>query len=198
MSENAAAYWSSGTLGTDAATYLALMKESHERFMAELPPNDGHRANCLEKSHNYVGLGAFIQGGQFRYYEEYIDRYLDFLSAPNELAVNEKASLTVRTKDQKYYIYAIVVYYEPLPTPMTADEINRKYSYPDYTDEQVMGFWPWELEKLTEDNLLTLETSFSKEGLYYVQIYIHDAPYERSSASTNGKIQASGLVIKVH
>jgi uncharacterized protein YkwD len=197
VSENAAATWSSGTLGTDTATCRSLMKESHERFMAERPPSDGHRANCLEKSHNFVGLGAFVMGGQFRYYEEYLDRYLDFLSAPSELAVNQKAAISVRPRDRGMHLYAIVIYRETLPKPMSAQEINARGGYPDYTNEQVRALWPWELAKITVGGLTSLETSFPREGLYYVQIYLDSVPYTGGSATTNGKTQASGLVIRV-
>jgi uncharacterized protein YkwD len=197
VSENAAAYWTSGTISRDEGNCFKLMRESHERFMAERPPADGHRTNCLEKCHNFVGLGAFILGGQFRYYEEYIDRYLEFANAPAELARDQKAVLSVRPRDPATCIYAVVIYREPLPRPMSAAEINGKGGYPDYTNEQVRSIWPWELQKMTVGGLLNLETGFSREGLYYVQIFLSDTPYTNGSASTSGKVQASGLVVRV-
>ena len=35
---------------------------------------------------------------------------------------------------------------------MTPGEINKKGAYPDYTDEQVHGVWPWDLEKYKNGN----------------------------------------------
>ena len=55
------------------------MRDSHDRFMAEKPPHDGHRQAVLDPVHTAVGIGAAITTQNFRYYEEYVDRYLDFL-----------------------------------------------------------------------------------------------------------------------
>src|SRR5664280_672241 len=74
VSENAYGEWSSDNYNVSLTG--ALMKSGHDKFMAERAPNDGHIQNIIDKSHNWVGIGLFITGRQFRYYEEFIDRYL--------------------------------------------------------------------------------------------------------------------------
>ena len=39
---------------------------------------------------------------------------------------------------------------------------------------------------------------FSRAGLYYVQVYLDTAKPSGRSADTRGKIQASGLVVRVN
>ncbi|HOV64760.1 MAG TPA: CAP domain-containing protein, partial [Spirochaetia bacterium] len=68
VAENAASYWSS--VAIDPATVLDLMHQCHDRFMAEQAPNDGHKKNVIEKRHTHVGLGFYLTGSNFRYYEE--------------------------------------------------------------------------------------------------------------------------------
>ncbi len=54
------------------------MNSAHQQFMNEQAPYDGHKKNCINKFHNFVGIGHYLTENQFRYYEEFIDRYLDF------------------------------------------------------------------------------------------------------------------------
>jgi len=197
VSENASAAWSSAAIPRTPESYAGQMRGAHDRFMAETPPNDGHKRNCIAREHNYVGLGVWIEGTQFRYYEEYIDRYLDFLEAPTQMESGEQALIVVRAMDPSFYIYALSAYYEPIPAPMTPQQINRKGSYPDYTEVRALSLWPWELEKHRQGDVFHIPVSFEKKGLYYVQLYLSDQPYSTTSASTRGKTQASGLVIRV-
>ena len=90
VSENAFGEWSSADYNTSGQTILAMMKAGHEKFMAERAPADGHKVNVIDKSHNYVGIGFYISGKQFRYYEEFIDRYLEFENIPAEVKAGEQ------------------------------------------------------------------------------------------------------------
>jgi len=197
VSENAASITSSAPFSRIPGALAKLMRRAHSNFMAETAPNDGHRQNCIEPVHNFVGLGAYIDGGQFRYYEEYIDRYLVFDSVPQSVGRNQAFTVSVRPISDKLYVYAAVVYYDPFPIPMTRKQINRIPSYLDYTDVQAASLWPWDLEKYKSGKTCRLPMRFSKRGLYYFHIYLHDRPYDRRSASTQGKVQGSGLVIAV-
>ena len=80
---------------------------------------------------------------------------------------------------------------------MSVAEINRKGSCGDFTQSRVLSLWPWELQSDGADRRVDIDMSFSRAGLYYVQIYLHDKPYSTRSASTQGKIQASGIVVDV-
>jgi hypothetical protein len=165
--------------------------------MAERAPNDGHLQNIIKPEHNFVGLGLAIHGGQFRYYEEFLDRYLDFSNVPARAAVGSEFTFRVRPLREDDYVYAITVYHEPFPSPMTPAQINSRGSYGDFTSSRVLSKWPWELKTEGPDGEVNISMSFDRPGLYYIQIYIHDEPYSTQSASTRGKIQASGVVVQV-
>jgi len=197
VSENAASITSSAPLSRNPESLANLMRRAHSNFMAETAPNDGHKQNCIEPAHNFVGLGAYIDGGQFRYFEEYIDRYLVFDSVPQSVGRNQSFTVSVRPISDQHYVYAAVVYYDAFPVPMTRKQIDRIPSYMDYTNVQAASFWPWELEKYKSGKTYRFAMKFSKRGLYYFHIYLHDRPYDRRSASTQGKVQGSGLVVAV-
>ena len=197
VSENAASVTSSAPFSRSPEELAELMRRAHSNFMAETAPNDGHKRNCIEPAHNFVGLGAYADGRQFRYYEEYIDRYLVFDSVPQSVGRKHSFAVSVRPISDKHYVYAAVVYYDPFPAPMTTKQINRFPSYSDYTDVQAASLWPWDLEKYKSGKTYRFPMTFSKRGLYYFHIYLHDRPYDRQSASTQGKVQGSGLVIAV-
>ena len=197
VSENAAAVMSSAPIGQSIDNQLSLMGRSHDRFMAETPPNDGHKQTVILPAHTHVGLGVAVHEGQFRYYEEYVDRYLRFFDPPSTAGVGQEFTVTVEPINPDHYVYAILVYYEPHPTPLSPSEINRKSSYPDYTNTKALTLWPWEIERQEGSARTTIPMEFSRRGLYYVNIYLHDEPYSTRSASTRGKLQASGLVVSV-
>jgi len=57
--------------------------------------------------------------------------------------------------------------------------------------------WP---HQFTADasGAVTIQLSFKQRGLYYVQVYLDTRPYSGSgSMTTQGKIQGSGVVIRV-
>ncbi len=69
--------------------YQNLMKGGHKSFMSERAPADGHKKNIISKTHNFVGIGYYLNGGQFRYYEEFIDRYLEFEKIPAQIRAGQ-------------------------------------------------------------------------------------------------------------
>ena len=84
VSENAFGEWSSDNYNKSSSIISSMMKSGHEKFMSERAPNDGHKQTIIDKPHNYVGIGYFLAGKQFRYYEEFIDRYLEFENIPSK------------------------------------------------------------------------------------------------------------------
>jgi hypothetical protein len=197
VAENAWAKRTTGKFPFSVDTCMDYMKEAHDGFMAEKPPDDGHKKTVIRKEHNYVGLGCHLTTNQFRYYEEYIDRYLDFQSVKTEAVVNERFFLEVKPLRNDHFVYAVAAFYEPFPEPMTPDQLNRKGSYPDYTPHRPLSLWPWELERNRRTGAYTFPLQFSKAGIYYIHIYLSNKPFKGSRADTTGKTQASGLVVKV-
>jgi len=198
VSENAFGQWSSGNYTVNSATITSMMRSGHATFMAEKPPYDGHKINIIGKTHNFVGIGFYLSGRQFRYYEEFIDRYFDFENIPPEVRVDESFNITVKTKGESF-LYYLIVYYEEFPSPVAPEEISKKGSYQDFTNEEYIRMPAWELSGLRRGNEYRIPLRFSKEGLYYIQIFSDKKEITGpASISTAGKIPYSGIVIKAH
>src|SRR5674476_1540074 len=118
ISENAYGEWSSDNYTLSPSVVSSMMNTGHNKFMSERAPNDGHKQNIIDKSHNFTGIGFYLAGNQFRYYEEFIDRYLEFENIPAEVKAGDQCSITVQTKGQ-CYLYYMVIYRENWPRPLT-------------------------------------------------------------------------------
>jgi uncharacterized protein YkwD len=197
VSENAFGEWSSDNYDVSSSVISSKMKAGHATFMAEKAPYDGHKKNITEKSHNFAGIGFYLSGKQFRYYEEFIDRYLDFKDIPAEASVDELVHITVNTKGEGY-LYYLVAYREDFPVPMNAEQISHKGSYADFTDEQYLRLPAWDLAAYRSGSEYKIPIKFSKKGLYYIQIFCDRKEISSpSSVNTKGKTPYSGIVIKV-
>jgi uncharacterized protein YkwD len=197
VSENAFGEWSSENYRISDEKISSLMKSGHASFMAERSPNDGHKKNIIEKSHNYIGIGYCLEGKQFRYYEEFIDRYFEFGNIPGEVKAGEPFSITLKT-DGRSFLYFLIVYYEKFPSPLTPSQISRKGSYNDFTDKEYQTLFAWDLDRYRNGTLYSIPLNFSTEGLYYIQVYTDKKNITKPGAiNTKGKTPYSGIVIKV-
>lgn len=197
VSENAFGGWTGGIYDKGPETIASMMEQGHNGFMSERAPNDGHKQNIIEKSHNYVGLGYYITDKEFRYYEEFIDRYVKFISVPGELKVNERSTLTVDTEGNSF-LYFITIYYEDFPKPMKQTQLTKTGSYPDFTPEIYKNIPAWDLASYCRGTTYSIPLSFTKKGLYYIHIFTDPADKSKSrSLNTKGKTPVSGIVIKV-
>lgn len=199
ISENAAAEWTNGTFEVSTKTMAEKMAKSHGVFMAEKAPHNGHKLTCIQPDHNFVGLGVYLSSNQFRYYEEYIDRYLTFENVPTEVDKNQLFTLTVAAPEGDY-LYYLAAFWENIPKKMSAKQIGKLSSYKDYTETTEKTLTPWELYALKRPGTTTysIPLKFSKAGLYYITIYLDNKELKSAaSISTKGKRQCSGIVIKV-
>jgi uncharacterized protein YkwD len=197
VSENAFGEWSSENYQVSDEKISSMMKSGHASFMSERAPNDGHKKTIIEKSHNYVGIGYYLNGRQFRYYEEFIDRYFEFENIPSEVKANEPFSITLKT-DGKSFLYFLIVYYEKLPSPLTPAQISRKGSYNDFTEKEYSKLLAWDLSRYRNGTLYQIPLKFSAAGLYYIHIYTDKKEIKKpGSLDTKGKTPYSGIVIKV-
>jgi uncharacterized protein YkwD len=197
VSENAYGEWSSGRYNVSSGVISAMMKSGHAKFMAEHAPDDGHKKNITDKSHNFVGIGYCLTDKQFRYYEEFIDRYLEFENIPAEVKAGEKCNITVKTNG-KTFLYYMIIYRQDFPRPLTPAQISRRGSYSDFTREEYKNLTAWDLSKYRNGTLYQIPLSFASEGLYYIHIYSDKKEYTKQSAiNTKGKTPESGIVIKV-
>jgi hypothetical protein len=197
VSENAYGEWTSRPYDISSSLIGKMMEAGHRSFMAERSPNDGHKKNIIEKDHNFVGIGFFIANDQFRYYEEFLDRYLEFEKIPSDLKVNEESALTVKPIGANY-LYFLIAYREKFPTPQKATQLSRTGSYDDFSNEEYLKIPAWDLARFRSVSTYNIPLKFTKEGLYYIQIFLDKK--ENTSATvlnTKGKTAGSGIVIRV-
>lgn len=198
VTENAYAEWSSAALDNSSMAISNLMKNAHVAFMSEKAPADGHKRTVIDKTHNYVGIGYYISGTQFRYYEEYIDRYFEFQNIPTSLDINEKGIIRLKT-DGRMFLYFMTVYYEEYPQPMSKAEIARKNSYQDYTSQVYLTKPAWELSRYRNGNYYDIPVTFGKKGLYYIHLFTDKKEMTKPvSINTKGNTPYSGIVIRVN
>jgi hypothetical protein len=95
-------------------------------------------------------------------------------------------------------LYYLIIYRQEFPKPLSAEEIARRGSYMDYTDETYKEITAWELSKYRNGSTYTIPLSINKKGLYYIQIFSDKKEITKpSSLTTKGKTSESGIVIKV-
>jgi len=196
ISENAFGEWSSDNYIISGSKISSLMRSGHGTFMDEKAPYDGHKKNIIEKSHNYVGIGYCLKGNQFRYYEEFVDRYFVFENIPADVKVDETFRITVKPESEKF-LYYLIVYREDYPQPIAAGQISKKGSYDDFSNEQYFKMAAWELASYRNGSSYKIPLRFSVEGLYYIQIFYDKKEVsEPSYVNTRGKTPGSGIVIR--
>jgi uncharacterized protein YkwD len=196
VSENALGEWSSDNFSVSLIS--SLMKTGHGKFMSERKPYDGHKQNIIDKSHNFAGIGFCLTKKQFRYYEEFIDRYFEFENIPSQIKVGDPFSITVKTDGQSF-LYYVVIYMENWPHPLSPAQINKKGSYPDFTNQKYKEIVAWDLSRYRNGTIYNIPLEFSKEGLYYIQIFSDNRELTKpASLNTKGKTPESGIVIKVN
>jgi uncharacterized protein YkwD len=197
VSENAYGEWTSGEYEISNKLISEMMKAGHARFMKEKAPFDGHKKNITEKAHNYIGIGFYITPKHFSYYEEFINRQLEFSDIPETMNVNQSGSLTVDTKG-KAFLYYVMIYRENFPQPKKVSQLKNTGGYEDYTNELYKQIPAWDLAKYKNGFVYTIPVKFTKEGLYYILIYTDKKENTGQSAlSTKGKPALSGIVITV-
>jgi len=196
VSENAFGEWTTGSYSVSPSTITTMMKKGHSAFMAEKAPADGHKKTIIDKYHNFAGIGYYLSSNQFRYYEEFIDRYLEFENIPSEVKPGKQFTITVKPISTSYPYY-LVVYREKALQPMSPDRIKRLGSYSDFTEEEHLKLTAWELSKFRSGTSYNIPLKFSEEGLYYIHIYLDGKEITKpGTLNTKGKTSASGIVIK--
>lgn len=197
VSENAYGEWTSGKYNISGTLIASLMKNGHQSFMSEKAPRDGHKKNIINRPHNYVGIGFFITENQFRYYEEFIDRYLEFGTVPSKLLINEEGIISVNTKGESF-LYFLICYRENLPVPVKPGQKPRTGTYEDFSAETALRIPAWDLARYRTGTQYNIPVVFKKEGLYYVQLFIDKKEITTPRAiTTKGYYPVSGIVIRV-
>ncbi len=197
VSENISGYWTSSEIEVDSSSIVKSMQAYHKGFMDERAPNDLHKKNCIDKFHNYIGIGFYAGAKEFVYIEEFIDRAFVFESVPDTMKINESFVLKVRTQPGQF-ISSTISYYDKLPKAITVEEAKKHTSYSDFTKSVVTTLYPWDMANYRKGELYEIPLSYKKPGVYYIHLY-RDFKEEKAKGdfTTEGKMIASGIVIVV-
>jgi uncharacterized protein YkwD len=101
----------------------AKLAELHEMFMAEVPPNDGHRRNILKPLHNRVGIGLAQPLGvkQPCLTQEFVDDYGEYEPLPPKPKVALRVAGTVSAP---LVFGGIGIGRTPLAQPLPRERLN--------------------------------------------------------------------------
>jgi len=106
-----------------------LLKEAHEAFMSEKPPDDGHRKTVLDPIWTHVGIGFAIVGGEMRMTEEYSRRVLEWMEVPDgPLRAGKKATVAFQLP-RGWSVGGVEVVWEKAPGGLSREEIAARGSY---------------------------------------------------------------------
>ncbi|HET9956774.1 MAG TPA: CAP domain-containing protein [Polyangiaceae bacterium] len=97
----------------------------HQMFMSEMPPNDGHRRNILNPSHNYVGIGLALPADlpQPCLTQEFVDQYGHYEALPS--AAKRSAKFRVAgTVSEPLLFGGVGLGKTPLPVPPPKRHLN--------------------------------------------------------------------------
>jgi hypothetical protein len=162
------------------------IRNMHEIFMSELPPNDGHRRQILVPEHNKVGIGVSKSKSKdglvnVAITQEFLNCYGTYEKIPLNLEAGKSFILQGKLAPE-YTLYDISICREELPKPMSIEELKATYSYTEGEDEfksvadkekDLSG-----IKIITKKNVESFSIKVSpsktwKPGLYYFQIFAH-------------------------
>lgn len=165
-------------------------------FMAEKPPNDGHRKCILDPVHNYVGIGLSLSSnGQDNYRialsQEFTNVYGQYDQIQQMCTRGQAITLSGRL-NPGYEIYEVAFDWEPLPEPMDFIALDKTHTYVA-GKKRLYRYWPpspTESSPLSVNSLPDGRQQFRcailpkdwKPGVYYAIIMIkpQGADYNQS------------------
>ncbi|MBI3406556.1 MAG: hypothetical protein HY046_13975, partial [Acidobacteria bacterium] len=121
---------------TDDEVWLA-METGHRGFMAERPPADGHRQAVLGPMHQRVGIGLAFDRTGLRMIEVFGTRLAEIAPGPKRARVKAQLRVEGFIPNSEYSLFAISVFYEPLPAAMSRLELQSTGSYSFPEQEQI-------------------------------------------------------------
>jgi uncharacterized protein YkwD len=106
-----------------------LLKKAHAAFMAETPPDDGHRRTVLDPIWTHVGIGFAVVGGEMRMTEEYSRRVLEWVELPSGRVKAGRTAEVAMKLPRGWSVGAVEVAWEPFPKPLSRAEIASRGAY---------------------------------------------------------------------
>lgn len=97
-------------------------------YLNEKPPDDGHRRTLLQRHATHVGIGIAVRGGWVYVVQDFITKLVKLYPLPQFATLDERLQILGKLREG-WELHNIDVFYEPLPSPMTKDELNGKGAY---------------------------------------------------------------------
>jgi uncharacterized protein YkwD len=97
-------------------------------YLAERPPNDGHKRTLLLPYATHVGIGIAVNDGWVYVAQEFVTKIVKLFPIPRFATLDEKVQLMGKVPSG-WELHNIDVFYEPLPSPMTTEELSRTSAY---------------------------------------------------------------------
>lgn len=168
IKENVAAQWSRYDDGRPAP--IEDWREVIRDAQVGLMNSPGHRANILDPHHTHVGVGVAYnaQTGEARIAQEFINRYIELtpVNAANNSEVEISGTLLRSAREP-----LINVAFEPLPQPLTTDDLNNRmpqtYRSPAETVDVV--------RPNVQGQRFAARVSLGRQGpgLYHIRIWVN-------------------------
>lgn len=121
------------------------LERMQQAFMAEKPPNDGHRKCILDPVHNYVGIGLSLSSnGQENYRvalaQEFTNVYGQYDQIQQMCTRGQAITLSGRL-NPGYEVYEVAFDWEPLPEPMDFIALDKTHTYVA-GKKRLYRYWP--------------------------------------------------------
>lgn len=127
-SENISSVWSSH-FPMDEPGVLKQMLDGHKRFLAEKPPNDGHRRSVLTPGHQSVGIGVAFHETGMRMIEVFGRRDVQLEALEKATTLRARLDLKGQVQSPAARVFSVSIFYEPLPRSMTRQQLQQTYAY---------------------------------------------------------------------
>jgi hypothetical protein len=123
--------WQEGDFqGVSKEQLKKIVAEHQSDMVNELPPKDGHRKNILDPHHTGVGIAIVVGKYGVAMAQEFTNHYSVMAPLPHTATPGSTVTLKGRI-DKGYQITGIYGIWEPLPQPMTREQLLQTHSYSD-------------------------------------------------------------------
>jgi uncharacterized protein YkwD len=119
-----------GFQGVSKEQLKTIVAEHQSAMVNELPPDDGHRKNILDPHHTGVGIAIVVGKYGVAMAQEFTNHYSVVTPLPHTATPGSTVTLKGRI-NKGYQIKGIYGVWEPLPQPMTREQLLKTHSYSD-------------------------------------------------------------------
>lgn len=148
-------------------------------YIDEAPPQDGHRRNILDPRRTHVGISFSRTSTSLANGQEFVNRYGTHTRLPLHALPGEVVRVSGQV-DPGYHLHSISLGWEPLPSPLTPDQLLQTGSYG--TPVPFVSYFPRPYESDVPVNVVGAQYSVDvplrrpgntdQEGTYYVYVWL--------------------------